>query len=65
MESEVVHLQILGFWTSPIIRNSKYSIIQRFRNWICFCPWAGGKVIPTLMGIKKTNHIIGMAFTLT
>jgi hypothetical protein len=32
--------ELMGFWTLPIVRNSKYKKTQRFGNWICFRPQA-------------------------
>jgi hypothetical protein len=31
----ITHSELLRFWTSSIVRNSTYSKIQRFGNWIC------------------------------
>jgi hypothetical protein len=30
--------ELLGFWTLPVARNSKYKKTQRLGNWICFRP---------------------------
>jgi hypothetical protein len=48
-------VEILGYWTLTIVRNSKYKEAQRFRNWIYFRPQVRGET-PTLLGpLEKAN----------
>jgi hypothetical protein len=42
--------ELLGFWNSSIVGNSKYKEIQRFGNWILFRPQLSGLKTPTLLG---------------
>jgi hypothetical protein len=36
------HTELLDFWTFSIARYSRNKKIQRFGNWICFCPQVKG-----------------------
>jgi hypothetical protein len=50
--------KLVHFWTSSIVRNSKYEKTQHFGNCICFRPQVRGG-FPTLLAaleIANPNH---------